>query len=383
MSLLNPPKIQAETEGFFTYGLDGLGQKAWFELGGEVEAEITAGEKDSKNSFTSATGGFFHREEGYVDLHFDKVMLRPRFYYPDKKDAKFFAQGDIELLDAAFIKEMFLQFNVGKGYLKLGLDDRFFAPGDPDTRITESYPINGTSWWRDEDMQAQLGFDFKRVYLRFAVSNGLTLGGLPIGKKETYHILHDDRNTADSNTWKEGALGLGFKWGERALWDLLLFGTYTQLSDSEPNDEVALLKQVFRGYTSNEKHKAIAGVNFVVAGKENWRLVSQAIASLDGKVQRLGAYIEPSYTKNAIHNKWFSGYTLLLRYNFLYVDPQGGASEDIFDRPLSWERHTGTLAANFCILKGITFKNEFLLNFEEGGGTVDNHEFITQLEWKF
>ena len=392
-------QAQAQNQSFFTFGNNVFNQGSWFELGGEMEAEMVATQKDTKNSFNSTTAsppvtagdGVYTTTSGSTRFRFDKIMLKPKIFYPTKEENKFFVQGEFDFMalglngsssDSAFAKELFFNFNLSQHFfLKVGLDDRFFAPlGDPDNRGTEIYPLNGTSFWRDEDWQVQLGADFSHLYFRTALSNGLTLNDMPVGKDATYQIIHDDRSTDDlGDSTKEIAAGIGLKGGEKLKFDLLGFGSYSKRSA----DEAQFLQDVFSG--TQPRDNGLIGANFNVAfpiRKHDFNLFVQELYSKDGNMKRNGVYVQPSFTFKRESKESLSAFEFLYRWNWLKVEPSSTV-DDITNRPMSWDRVTHTLALNIDIFKGLKLRNEAHLNRENKVSEVKNNEVLSQLEFIF
>ena len=369
-------------------------ESTWLELGGEIEAEFVVSRRDNRFAYNSsnvsppisAGDGVFQTVPGTTRLRFDKIALNPILYYPNKAHDFFRVEAELNFLslgsdgsssDNAFAKECYFVFNLSnltKGaYVKVGLDAPFFTPyGDPNARITEVYPINGTAFWRDEDWQVQVGADiFSFLYVKAAVSDGLTLNDMAVGKSATYQILHDARATDDvADSQKQGTAGIGLKFGDQYKVDFLAFGTYSRLS----KDDETFLEEVYhlRGSGGNRLGGANLGVEFPVLSRKV-ELFGQGIYTRRGHLDRLGYY-------GQVAVNLFDWAQVLFRYNKLEV---ATSSNFLVNIPLMWDRSTYTGAINISLYNGLTLKNEVHFNKELSGSSVRNDEVVSQLEWVF
>ena len=262
---------------------------------------------------------------------------------------------------------------------------------DGPRRWTETYPISGVSFWKDEDLALLAGGDHPisqslDFFWRGSFANGLSLGHDELTRNEIYPILQDDRHlrniSLDVGGNKEIGAGAGFRAQFSNAHTMSVFGFYNY-SKLTPQD-ITYLSNVISGYTSQENQNFFMGLNTEL----NWRgfnVFSQYIYAKDGEVKRQAYYVQPSLLLYAADRKYFNAMRFLYRWNGLGVRAKGLAS-NIQASPMTWDRTTHTLATSLRIYKFLEFKNEWNLHQENPGGStkeVHNDEFISQLRLAF
>ncbi len=363
-------------------------------LSGRVEVEYrdTQGEDDYYLQRTEHPVGTFQ---------LDKAVLRldSRF----TKDVDGTLRVDVYDNDAK-LREAYLDWaNLPvDSRLRVGLMQKFFRPA----RLTETYPLVGTAFWRSRDLGVEWKWQVAPVYGYAALYNGLLLNDKEIGEDDSFPLIRDDFEGVDLNQNKELALGLGLQqdWGEWGGTDLLAFGTRGRLSDAdqlflrEAFEPVVLPGSVIEGYPdSRADRKTRVGVNarYEVLGA---RLAGQYIRARDGELDRDGWYAEMSYLWER-EGKYFTAFRPLLRYGELAGDLPAGPFNS-----LSWDRRRWTLALITTLHDDLYLKTEYAWNDETTGAdaldfsafpdrfpytgysrrdSINNDEFLLQLRWEF
>ncbi len=226
-------------------------------LQGEFESEFIHSQYDAR--LVTNTASTTNDDNAIPRFQVDRLMLKPKITLVEdvylEGELEFFGDGTNTLLKEAYgvVK---LPGNI---FIKVGLDDRFFI--NPEERGTEIYPLNGTAFWRDEDVGITVGGDHPwghktSFYWRTAVTNGLALREHGVGKNNVYFMLHDNRQIDDlTKGGKEVSGGLGLKYqGTELSWDALGFGSWAELrigmSATQTVTDVDFLREVITGYTS-------------------------------------------------------------------------------------------------------------------------------------
>ena len=387
-----PLNLQAQNQGFFTLG-NNNGKGAWFSLGGELEVEGVDSQNDS--DLVTNTASTTNSDNSVSRFQVDRLMLKPKITLPLKD---IYVEGELEFFGnntGTLLKEAYVVIELPKHlFFKVGLDDRFFM--NPEDRGTEIYPLNGTAFWRDEDVGFTFGGDHPvrqgrgLWYWRTSLTNGLVLREQGVGKNDVYFMLHDNRQINDlTKNDKEYGGGLGYKYlGEKVTWDFMAFGFWSKLRNNvavtDTVTDIDFLKEVITGYTSNSTANWFWGQNFSF----DWRkfsFFSQYIFSQDGKIERHGFYIQPALKFMTQARDYLNGLEFLYRFNVLNVK-EPGLADNISTSSFTWDRQTHSVAFNIHIAEGALLRNEFHLNLEETGGSpkdVDNNEFLAQLEIRF
>ncbi len=272
-------------------------------------------------------------------------------------------------LDEAYVTFSDLPFN---SYIKAGLQEKFIKPG----RRTETYPLSGIAFWRDEDIGIEIGGEFNPLYYRLSLSNGLRLKEKEIGEDDSFPIIQDDDKNRDYNDSKEFGVGVGYKgkFKKAHKVDILLFSYLSRLSDKD----IDFLKEELPDYESDRKKNYIFGGNLYY-NLRGLRFFSQYIYSRDGELEREGWYLQPSYKFKFKGVKFVRSIEPLYRYDRLDTDYPSSLSNF-----LTWERERHTFALIAEIEKRLKCKVEYNLNDEDTGGKdIDNDEFLLQLQFKF
>lgn len=339
-----------------------------FSLGGRLQTEFF--KRESDNRFQSAIqdndGGTFHIDEVriYLDADFkNKISFHSAFDVQDN------GAGLVE----AYLQAKELPLN---STLKLGMQDRFFRP----SRYTESFPLTGIAFWRSRDLGATVKSTYEPVSVYFSILNGVELDSQEIGEDNSAFILGDNDSGIDLNSNKELSGGLGFEhdFDEFGKIEIIGFGVVGELS----NDDVFFLQSNIPGYGfPNDNTKYFAGVNVDYAINE-WDLFAQYIAGEDGKIDRSSWYTELSYKFDIDGFRYLNSIRPLVRYSVLDV----GLAPQPFVRngSLVWDRRQWMFGFLSEIVDHVNFRFEYMLNEEDTGGpSVNNDEFLFQLEMEF
>jgi hypothetical protein len=342
---------------------------AQIKLGGELELEFRDTQKDEGIAVSCAR------------FQFDKFVLKPEVVL---KGSNISLKGELKFTEDAF------EFEQGGIYFKnlplesvlfIGVEDRFCEA----KRKTEGYPLLGTILWRYEYPQINWQASFTSPLDRSGVYWGISLGeGLKLGTKQpsedsSYKMLADKRNIED----KEGKPELGFKLGlkqkmGKADLDFLGFGFWGKLGSSD----ISVLESKLPSYISSSDTMRRWGTRMVYNYKfdklRKLTLVGEYAKLFDGALDRDGFYIQAS-CKWEFRRIYFCSFQPLIRYGRLNVD-----WEKSFSSPCSWDREALTLALITEIAKNVKLKTEYYFNDEDTGQrSVDNNEFLIQLEFKF
>jgi hypothetical protein len=364
LSIIPAPSALADVDGPYKGGLLSLKGEKW-EIGGELEVEYRDAQKDASDPDSQ-----FKVDQLYI---IPKVTL----------SGNITLKAEVQVTDSkALLEEGHVTFSglPGKAFIKVGLEDRFIKR----SRITETYPLIGSAFWRDDDLGVQIGGKLDFAYWFVSYTNGLriassstTLTTQKVMEDSGSKFLHEDRNTGDKNENKEVGLGLGRKQdlGRLGKADVLLWAYFGKLN----SDEISALnaKLASGGYSSQEDRKNFWG--FRVTHKwKNLKLVGEYIDADTGDLDRRGWYIEPSYKLKTPWDRPKS-FTFLARFNRLNNDLIGTPGEI-----LTWDWDVQTLAAIIEIEKHVKLKLEYSLVDEDNGGKgIRNDEFLAQLELAF
>ena len=372
-------------------------------LGAEMEAEFLEPKGDDDIPFTNGDESVFHTNQSVAKFRLDKVTLIPQLNINDK--IRFYAEIEAYAnradAETTIFREAALSFFLPHDlFIQMGLDDRFISPEfmadngavGENKRLTESYPINGTAFWEDEDLGLTVGgnhaFDGEktRLFWRLSFTNGLNLDHDEITRNRIFPILADDRDAniinLDVSDKKELGSGIGVKRTFSDAYNVGLFGFfyYSRLS----GQDVDFLIHVIPGYSHRKHMNYFAGAN-AEFNASKFNLFSQYIYAMDGKVRRDGFYVQPSVLFETDKRKYVNAFRLLYRFNYLDVDAEG-VSRNLSTSPFTWDRRTHTAAFNIQIHKLLTFRNEFHWNLEKTGGSpkrIKNDEFLSQIELRF
>jgi hypothetical protein len=372
----------------------GRGEK--IKISGKVEFEYRDVERE-ENYYGNSTA----RPEGQFQL--DKARLRIDAHLTRDLDGvlKLNAKESNARIKEAYLRWENLPLD---SRLRIGLMPRFWRP----SRLTESYPLPGTAYWRDRTLGIEWKWKYNPIFGHLAVYNGLPLGERPIGEDDSFPILQDDFNNLDFNQNKDLAAGLGFDqdWGGWGRTDLLLFGSVGKISSEDQDFLMHTFYPVplpgtmsIDGYPDTEDDDR---TRLGVSGRYRWRglrLFGQYIDSEDGALDRDGWYTEASYKFSIPEWKYFHSLRPLLRYSELNVDTQPNPFQ-----PLSWDREQWTLALISEVHDNVILKAEYNWNDENTGigswdfglfpdrlpftqyshsSDINNNEFLLHLLWRF
>lgn len=374
----------------------------WFTFGAEFESEFLAHRGDDDFAFKNGNQGISHANRHKDRFSINKLTLIPQFNFKDK--IHFYSELEAFVnrseIDDTFFREAHVTvFPIPQLFVKAGLDDRFISPefsaendaiGD-DKRLTEVFPINGTAFWKDEDVGITIGGNhpYKEkttFYWRGSYTNGLNLHHDEITRNHIYPILHDDRDASniniDLNGDREYGAGIGVRHLLKEDLRFNIFGFFYYNDDLASTDR-EFLRDVIRGYSHAKNRHHLAGCN--LSFKFPYvDLFSQFIRARNGTILRHGFYAEPSFYLTTAQREFLNGMRLLYRFNYLDIDAK--ESVNISSNPLLWNRLTHSFGFNIQIHKYVLLRNEFHWNKEDTEGSpaeVVNNEFLSQIEVKF
>ncbi len=335
-------------------------KKGQFEIGGELEMEFVDTQNDAAVS------------EPEPHFQLDKFVLSPKVKIAD--DVTLYGEIDMNQSSTA-VSEVWLKFSELplQSELKFGLDDRFIEMD----RKTESYPLAGNAFWRDEEIGVTWSTGTKPFYTVLTVSQGEELDTKQVGEDNSYVMLHDNTLTSGYGGIKEVGLGVGHKseLGRIGNLNLLGFGYLDQLSDAD----IAYLKSNLSSYDSNKDDQWRAGINLDYR-KDDFTFISQYIDAKDGDLDRSVWFVQPSYHfVLPFEWKYGRGQEILVRYGQYRLDTSRS-----FGKPATWDRDELTFALITDVVKNIKVKTEYSIYGEEtGDGSVNNNELLMQLEVRF
>lgn len=334
---------------------------ARFELGGELEIEFVDTEKDEATS------------EPEPHFQIDQLYLYPKVTLVDN----IILSSDIAITSSsASVEEVWAKFAglTFNSWVEIGLNDSFIADID---RKTEAEILIETAFYRDDDIGLTFGGEpVDWLYWRLSATNGLDLDQKGPGEDNSYKIIHDDRNTSNANKRPMLGFGIGLKSALTDLGkiDILPFYYTGKLSGTD----VTFL-QAIPGYgTEVDDDKIRYGVN-ARYDFGDITVIGQYIKADDGKLDRCGWFVQPSYKIKVPGWSIFNSYDLVYRYNDLDVD-----LANVTASSLTWDRKQHIIGLVTDMYKGIKLKSEYSFNQENtGDGNINNDEFLTQLEIKF
>ena len=386
-----------------TVGMLGL-ESTFLSLGAELDTGFLSSQGDNHLAFTNGNQGVTHTNEEKSKFQINKLTLIPQANVDNKIKlyAELEARTQRNQLDTTFFRKGYLSFFIPwHFFVKVGVDDRFISPefmatndalGD-NKKLTEVYPINGTAFWKDEDLGITVGGDHPLgvedtfLYWRASLTNGLSLDHDEITRNQIYPILQDDRDAQNLNfdltDNKELGVGLGLKHAFSSVVSANTFGFF--FDSNLATRDISFLRDVITGYLYSSNTRQRSGVNGELNIK-NFNLFTQYVHAKDGKVNRDGFYIQPSFLVFLSQDrKFFNNVRFLYRFNMLDVKVTG-LGDNISTSPFTWDRITHSFAVNLQIHKYVLFRNEFHLNREITGAAdsqVKNNEFLSQLELRF
>jgi hypothetical protein len=332
------------------------------ELGGEMEIEYV----DTEDGTSVAT----------PSSHFkmDKFTLTPRVHFGEdmRLEALLLFKSTTARVDELYLIASDLPAD---SELQVGMNDRIW--NEWPSRRSEGFPLIDSAFARDDEM----GITWRRkakegLSWYLSLTNGYALGEIQPSEDSSYKLLHDNRQTSDSNDNK--ALGAGLGWasgkGDYGSLALLAFGALGELS----SDDIQVLQGI-AGYgssSSDTNERAGAALKYE-RGALN--VGAKYITARDGELDRDGWFAQAGYRFTLPANGFAESIEPFVRYGELNVDLPAAATN-----PLTWDRRQTTVAALLGIRKGVMVKVEHYTNDEESGGlVVDNNEYLVQLEMKF
>lgn len=323
-----------------------------FSLGGKLEFEYVDNEAEGMN--------------GHFEL--DVVELYPKAVTKSGIIFKAEVVGDHEKTTIEEAHVTFPDMLPGNTWLKIGKEDRFIKR----SRKTETYPIAGTQFWRDDVEGLWLHGGKGGLYWDASFTNSYALGSKSTTEEtvSSIKVLHDDRDNGDENTKKEAGIGLGYKYKtESHNMDLRVFyydgkvGGTTGVADL--------------GINPTDDRDMLGGRISCNHGK--FSLVAEYIDASYGNFDTGVWYIEPSFKNSVDGFKYLKGYELVLRYN--ESDPDVVRN---INTPLTWGLEQTTIAFIASLDKTVKFKLEYnIVDEDNGGAEVDNDEILAQLQFNF
>jgi hypothetical protein len=337
-------------------------------LGGELEFEYV----DTQNN-PGVNNGDHIKYTTWPDGHFyvDKIILNCEASIED--NISLFTEIEFNTMKFADLKYAYVKFIglPGNSFLKVGVDERFVTMD----KVTETEPLNATSLYRDTELGMFAGGSFSEIYWRASVNNGYRLGNKEVGIDESYHLVHDDDNKQVEGGKMEYGLGVGYKSQSDSFvkMDIMLYHYLSELS----SEDKGYLSGITGYVVDDEDKKDRTGIHFI-AKAGSFLFMSEYTKFNDGTLERYIYYIQPSYTIYP-NRKYLQSMQFIARYNNLDVNLPRLAADT-----RTWDRETYTLAVISDIVDHLKLKTEYNINNEETGGeSVDNNEFLVQLEFKF
>jgi hypothetical protein len=411
-------------QGFLTLGGE------TFQIGGKLEIN-TVDVESERDPVVGTT------DNPDPHLEFDVLRLEPRIDVNDEISIQ--AQLDFTP-DRARLKEGTIR-HLGqpvwwfRSDARLGLDDRFIRVA----RDTETYPLIGTAFWRDEELafwwSFRFGdkdgppgttagarppahaFDFRRnagaLELHFSIGDGYALGEREIGSDEAPFdvIVQDDRNTDGSLALRNVGLGLGYSRSFLRLGEASFLGFY--YNDELSSDSKDFLQQeltvrspggaAVAGYGDSEKDSSyrygLGGEYFLPAkslfgrearGNDGLKVKAQWIEGKDGDLRRDGWFVQGSYRysfpRRLLADRYLRAIEPVIRYGEFDVDLDPDPR-----LPGTWDREALLINLNTYITNDIILRVEYTFNDEDTGAgagnpgpsSVDNDQLLVQLRVNF
>ena len=339
--------------------------KKWhFDLGGELEFEFVATED----------GAGVVKPNAHFQI--DQLYLYPKVRY---KDMALFS-ADIAIKTAsASIEEAWVQFYglPVKTYVEAGLNDIFIANIQ---RKTETEILIESAFYRDDDLGVRIGGKpTSWFYWQAGVTNGFFLAATrSVSEDSSFPIIADRKNTSNTAGRPMLAIAAGFKPDIGALGkiDVLPFYYSGELSAAD----ITFL-QAIPGYgpanLDDDKYRYGFNARY---DYQDFTVLGQLLVAKDGNLDRTGWFIQPSLVvyENASW-RWFNKYEAVYRYSDLDID-----LPKVVTNSLTFDREQHVLAMLVTLFPNTTLKLEYNINEEDtGGDSVDNDEFLTQLEVKW
>lgn len=368
---LEAEKVTAQTDSWFP------GKKGdKIRIGGTFEFEYADGQDATAPEGTSIGDGQFQIDK--LQLNLDAKITEDLKF---KSEVKFDGDGDDISIRDTYLELVNLPWD---SFVQVGNKTVFFRPD----RITESYPIGGTAFWRKRDLGIWTGGSKEPLYWHFSVTNGLELNDKDFMEMadagtgtDLLEIIGDDKRNDDLNQSKELGFGLGFKndfdrWGEIDLLGLITRGRLA-------GEDVSFLTNTssthgaIPGYASTRRTKERYGVN-IDYHWEDFNFFAEFIRAFDGKLRRNAWYVQPSYL-HGMNRKYLKGLQPLFRYGQYTINVAHSPTAG-----LTWARQEYVPALIAHIRENLLWKWEYHFNREDtGDDQIRNDEWLTQLQYKF
>ena len=172
-------------------------KKKRIEIGGELEVEFKTSERDQHPDVAGLFDGG-HRQS----FDMDKADIYLKAYWNEALWSFFeieFTESDA-IIDAAWAQIDYLKNDQNSFFIRTGLDHQFTKY----SRTTETYPISGAAFWRDEFSQVRLhgkhsfGRDQKWLYWDAMLGNSYNVDNTDSALSENFikanEIVQDDND---------------------------------------------------------------------------------------------------------------------------------------------------------------------------------------------
>lgn len=395
----------------------GLGFPEWFSLNGEWEFEYV----DTQTDEFSATKG-----NSQPHWQHDKFLLKPKITL----SKNLYMKGELEFArDTARIEEFHAHFTglPLDSQIILGFDERFSKADkgfDMADRKTESYPLIGTAFWRDEMYSIQWGGKtktdagmLKDVFWRVHWGDGLALDDRDIGEDDApgnAEITHDNDQLASGSglstlkNKKELGFGLGFTFEPTKNYKFDIAGWILDSELHDDGDKGQLTNIV--GYSALDPQSTITAATDDTMTRIGYRtthkfksdagetmFVYEYAEAEDGKLERYGNYGQLSHKfkfKPLIGGEFLNSIEPLVRFEDYHTNLARSFTGNGYGE--TWDRKQEVYALLLGLVSNnklkATLKLEYLMNEEKTGAIPgnstqendpDNDEFLAQFEFKF
>lgn len=388
-------------------------KKKRIEIGGELEFEFKTSEIDRR---PDAVGLFDGGHRQTFDM--DKADIYMKAVWNDALwsyfEIEFFESS--AHVDTAYAQIDFQKDDDNSFSLRAGLDHQFTKY----SRTTETYPIGGAAFWRDEFSQVRLhgnhsfGHDKKWLYWDAMLGNSYNVDNTDSALSENpikaNEIVQDDNDfQRDSDGHLQWGVGLGITpdFGSLGSLDARVWYINGELNDDVGRSGQSMILEEFfddNGIThpaNNDTEKEQLGFRAIYNNTFNnigVKGIFEYIDAQDGFIDRDAWYSELSLkfklpgTSLFGNEVWFTGFQPFVRYEDYDVDDR---YDNQLAAPATWDRQRWLLGANLSLNKLTKLRFEYLHNDEKidhrsGSrlndspiGGIANSEFLMQLELKF
>jgi len=353
-------------------------------IGGDVRVNFTAAQDHPSDD--AATYSTFKSNK---HSRFELDKLRLKIGVKPTENIEFKSKIDFEgENDKVKVTEGYLNFkNISPfdQWLCFGLKRRIID--EHFERITASSPIARTAFWKYGDVGVQYGGEYKSIYWRASVTNGMVLDTKQIGEDNGTRdkIIIDNKGDTDNNNNKQVGLGLGYKanLGTKGALDVLGFGYLSKLSSSDITNALTTSKfpnapTGSTGTGTTDKTQRRLGVS-AVYDKDDFELAGQYFRAQDSFLRRHVWFLHATYTFDT-NFKYLKAIQPLFRFDKYVVRWPHNVSY-----PYTWNRDRFTLALINHIRRDTLFlKIEYAWNREKTGADQPaNDELLMQLQYKF